>query len=59
LAAGGAAVPGYRAVLPFDGRRYAPNPTILPAHRLAAGAAERVVIGDDVYPFLGTKSGGP
>ena len=52
LVAGGGILPGYIAELPFDGNRYASNPTVAPAHKLGARAATRVVISDDVYPFL-------
>jgi hypothetical protein len=45
--------PGYTAVVPFDGQRYASNPTSPPAYQLKAPLAEDVLIPDDLYPFLG------
>lgn len=42
----------YRAAVPFDGERYAPNPTVAPAHPLAAETPEEILIVDDRYPLL-------
>lgn len=53
LVAGGGIVPGYRAVLPFDGRHYPSNPSVEPAHPLKGNLDEEIIIGDDIYPFLG------
>jgi hypothetical protein len=50
--AGGGIIPGYRAVLPFDGKRYAPNPSVPPAYRVRDGASEEVLLPADIYPFL-------
>jgi len=44
--AGGGILPGYEAIVPFDGTQYAENPTIPPASRLR-GPQGRVLIGPD------------
>jgi hypothetical protein len=36
---GGGVSPGYEAVLPFDGKRYASNPTVAPAHYVQTSPA--------------------
>jgi len=43
---GGGIQPGYEADLPFDGKSYATNPTVPPAHRLSPKTAGRMVISD-------------
>jgi hypothetical protein len=42
---GGGIHPGYHAVLPFDGKHYAENPTVAPAHK-ARGGGGRVLISE-------------
>lgn len=44
--AGGGIQPGYEADVPFNGERYATNPSSPPAHRLSPQSAGRVVIPD-------------
>lgn len=44
--AGGGIQPGYEADVPFNGKTYATNPSIPPAHRLSPQSAGRVVISD-------------
>jgi hypothetical protein len=41
---GGGVLPGYLALLPFDGATYAGNPTVPPARPLPIEAAYEVVI---------------
>jgi hypothetical protein len=43
---GGGATP-HEALIPFDGQRYAPNPTTSPARTLPAGTPGRILIDDD------------
>lgn len=43
---GGGATP-HEALIPFDGQRYAPNPTTAPSRTLPAGTPGRVLIDDD------------
>ena len=53
---GGGANKGYEAALPFDGARYAPNPTVLPSKPLLDGTDARVVINrEDVGMYLYEK----
>ena len=42
--AGGGIIPGYHALLPFDGRSYASNPSMPPARELRRPASGRVLI---------------
>lgn len=44
---GGGIMPGYEAVLRFDGRRYPGNPSVPPAFRARRGAPGRVFISED------------
>ena len=44
--AGGGIQPGYEADVPFNGKRYATNPSIPPAHRLNPQSTGRIVIPD-------------
>lgn len=43
-AVGGGIQPGYRAVLPFDGRAYAGNASVAPAFELPRGVNERIIM---------------
>lgn len=47
-------VAGYRAVVPFDGQRYASNPSMPPARRLGDDVPEQILIPEVHYPFLGS-----
>ena len=58
LVGGGGVIPGYRAVLPFDGQHYPENPSVEPAYRLKGNAAEQIIIGDSIFPFFGEPSRG-
>ena len=49
----GGGMVGHTVVVPFNGERYARNPTVPPAYPLRIGTPEAVVMGDDIYPFLG------
>lgn len=42
--AGGGIIPGYDAALPFDGAKYAENPSVPPAHRILKQTAGVIVI---------------
>jgi len=44
---GGGIIPGYEAVLRFNGVRYPGNPTVPPAFRAGKGAKGRIVISTD------------
>jgi hypothetical protein len=44
---GGGILPGYEALLPFDGKQYPRNPTVAPARRLRSSVAGRTVIPRD------------
>jgi len=52
--AGGGIIPGYRVIVPFDGKTYASNPTVSPARRLGPGIDEEIVIPATQFPFLGS-----
>ncbi|MGH7009229.1 MAG: hypothetical protein ACREEX_00175 [Caulobacteraceae bacterium] len=45
--AGGGITSGYEAALPFDGRRYADNPTVAPARPLRRGVKAKILIDSD------------
>ncbi len=49
LVSGGGIVPGYRAILPFDGREYPSNPTMAPAREMRGASAETALLGDSTY----------
>ena len=51
LVAGGGILPGYRARLDFDGRRYPSNPSVPSGRRLPAGAHGKILI-DEATPEL-------
>lgn len=43
----GGGAEGHQALIPFDGQRYAPNPTTAPARAIPAGTPGRALITDD------------
>ena len=45
--AGGGITQGYEAAVPFDGRRYAPNPTVAPAVRIEDAPGETLIRADE------------
>lgn len=45
---GGGVIECYEAVLPFDGRRYASNPTVPPARRLETATEGDVIISEEL-----------
>lgn len=51
-AVGGGGVDRHLVALPFDGKRYAANPTTTPARPIRAQPKTRVVIPDEIYPYL-------
>jgi len=44
--AGGGVIDGYEAAVPFDGRRYARNPTVAPARRVDDAPGETLIPAD-------------
>jgi hypothetical protein len=45
--AGGGIIQGYEAAVPFDGRRYASNPTVPPAMRIDDAPGETLIRADE------------
>ncbi|WP_293824276.1 hypothetical protein [uncultured Brevundimonas sp.] len=45
--AGGGIVEGYEAAVPFDGRRYASNPTVAPSARIEDAPGETLIRADE------------
>jgi hypothetical protein len=49
LVAGGGILPGYEALIPFNGHHYADNPSVRPARRLRERVDGKIIIPSDVY----------
>ena len=52
VVASGGIQPGYEAMLPFDGKTYPKNPTVLPARRLSEKVSGEIVIASNAQDKL-------